>query len=81
MNVYYFLFTIIVVAIVLEPHFMRWVQLQALRFEHLVEAKVLKVRLLAEIYLERFYMKIGYVPKKYYDMASEIRKDLGLEDE
>jgi len=81
MNVYYFLFTIIVVAIVLEPHFMRWVQLQTLRFEHLVEAKVLKVRLLAEIYLERFYMKIGYVPKKYYDMASEIRKDLGLEDE
>ena len=81
MNVYYFLFTIIVVAIALEPHFMRWVQLQVLRFEHLVENKVLKVKLLAEIYLERFYMKIGYVPKKYYDMASEIRKDLGLEDE
>jgi len=81
MNVYYFLFTIIVVAIALEPHFMRWVQLQTLRFEHLVEAKVFKLKLLAEMYLERFYMKIGYIPKKYYDMASEIRKDLGLEDE
>ena len=81
MNVYYLLFTIIVAAIALEPHFMHWVHLQVLRFEHLVESKFLQIKILAEICLERFYMKIGYVPKKYYDMASEIRKDLGLEDE
>jgi len=81
MNVYYLLFTIIIAAIAIEPHFLTWVHLQVLRFEHLVEGKVLQVKLLAEIYLERFYMKIGYIPKKYYDMASEIRKDFGLEDE
>ena len=81
MNAYYLLFTIIIAAIAIEPHFLTWVHLQVLRFEHLVEGKVLQVKLLAEIYLDRFYMKIGYVPKKYYDMASEIRKDLGLEDE
>jgi hypothetical protein len=81
MNLYYLLFTIIIAAIAIEPHFLHWVHLHVLRFEHLVESKVLQVKLLAEIYLDRFYMKIGYVPKKYYDMASEIRKDLGLEDE
>jgi hypothetical protein len=60
---------------------MHWVHLQVLRFEHLVESKFLQIKILAEIYLERFYMKIGYVPKKYYDMAEEIRKDLGLKDD
>ena len=81
MNVFFLLFTIIVLAVALEPHFMHWVHLQVLRFEHLVESKFLQIKILAEIYLERFYMKIGYIPKKYYDMAEEIRKDLGLEDE
>jgi hypothetical protein len=80
MTLYYVLFTIIIVAVALEPHFMEWVTLHVARVEHFLQAKVFTVRLLAEIYLEKFYMKIGYIPKKYYDMAEEIRKDLGIDD-
>ena len=80
MNLYYFLFTIIIAAVAIEPHFMSWVHLQVSRFELFLQAKAFTLRLLLEIYLEKFYMKIGYIPKKYYDMAEEIRKDLGIDD-
>ena len=80
MTVYYILFTIIIAAIAIEPHFMTWVHLQVVRFEHFIESRFFTFKLLLEIYLEKFYMKIGYIPKKYYDMAEEIRKDLGIDD-
>ena len=79
MNYIYF-FVFCAALCVIDFNLLRFLSLQVQRFEVFVEGSVRRYKLLFEIYLERFYMKIGYIPKKYYDMAAEIRKDLGMDD-
>ena len=78
---YILFFAFLAALCVVDFNVLRFLDLQLQRFEVFMEGTVRRYQLLFEIYLERFYMKIGYIPKKYYDMASEIRKDLGIDDE
>lgn len=78
----YILFFVFLASLcVVDYNIVRFLGLQVQRFEVFVEGTVRRYKLLFEIYLERFYMKIGYIPKKYYEMAAEIRKDLGMDED
>jgi hypothetical protein len=68
MNTYYTLFTIILVAIVVEPHFMRWVHLQVIRGELFFQKTVFMIKLRWDMYS----IRQGWHDKKYLRMVEEI---------
>lgn len=45
----------------------------------LIRSRVLQYRLLAGLWYDRFLIKRGVVPKRFYEMAKEIRNEQAVE--
>lgn len=71
MNLYYILFTVILLAIAVEPLFLRWLYLQVSRGELFIQRTLFMIKLRWDM----FSIRQGWHDDKYLNMAKELMQD------